>query len=593
MTRKRKLLWQLYPSYLIIILVSIAATAWLASTGIESLYVDTVAKDLEARATLLEKLIQDRFSTKDAKALDALCKEMGPRIGSRITVIQPEGTVLGDSDKDPARMDDHSTRPEVKEALKGGLGIVQRYSFTLNKEMIYVALPVTRDGSVVGVVRTSLPVTQMDRTLRTIHLQMVAGCLIIAVLAALMCLYVSHRINRPISGMTRGALRFSGGDLQYRLEVPNTQEFASLAQALNSMAAQLHARITEITRQRNELEAMLSGMIESVLVIDRDERVVRANKAAQELFALDSKRIEGKGIREVVRNTELHRFVERTLSGDEPIQGDIVFFGEPERFIQANGVPLSDPDGKGTGALVVLNDVTRLKALENIRRDFVTNVSHELRTPVTSIKGFLETLKDGAVDDAENRERFLDIIIKHTDRLSAIIEDLLSLSRIEQDSERGTIQLEHAPIADVFDAVEKMCREKAEEKEVEITFESEPGLKAHINRTLLEEALFNLVDNAIKYSGRGSTVKVRGEQTEDAVVLRVKDQGTGIPKEHLTRIFERFYRVDKARSSSEGGTGLGLAIAKHIVNAHHGRIEVHSSPGEGSTFSIHLPPDKE
>jgi two-component system phosphate regulon sensor histidine kinase PhoR len=246
-------------------------------------------------------------------------------------------------------------------------------------------------------------------------------------------------------------------------------------------------------------------------------------------------------------------------------------------------------DGNTVSALVVLNDVTRLKALENIRRDFVANVSHELKTPITSIKGFLETLREGALKDPEHAERFLDIIIKHTDRLTAIVDDLLSLSRIERDAEKGEIALQDLRIAEVLDAVSKACRKRAQLKNIKLECEADDTIVAQINATLLEQAIVNLVDNAIKYSEPDQTVIVRAEKIGDEVVIKVVDEGCGIPRDHLERIFERFYRVDKARSRKVGGTGLGLAIVKHIVSAHGGRITVESSVGRGSTFSIYLP----
>jgi two-component system phosphate regulon sensor histidine kinase PhoR len=245
--------------------------------------------------------------------------------------------------------------------------------------------------------------------------------------------------------------------------------------------------------------------------------------------------------------------------------------------------------GANIGALIVLDNITRLKVLENIRRDFVANVSHELKTPITSIKGFVETLRDGAVNDPEDRMRFLDIIARHSDRLNAIIDDLLSLSRIEQEAEREQIALEEGRIRDALDAAVLVCASKADEKGIRVDLACDQDLRAKINLPLLEQAIVNLIDNAIKYSGSGSNIRIEAAGTAAETVIRVRDWGCGIPQDHLQRIFERFYRVDKARSRKLGGTGLGLAIVKHIVHAHGGRILVESSPGKGSTFSICLP----
>ena len=298
------------------------------------------------------------------------------------------------------------------------------------------------DGRLAGIVRTGIPVSAMRSTLFTIYEEIFAGGIVIVLLAAIIGFYASRKISLPITELKRGAIRFADGDLHYRLDVPNSEELAALAEAMNAMASQLHARITTITQQRNELEAVLSGMVEAVLVIDAHENIRSVNEAAEKLFQIDSSKVKGRKVQEAIRNTDLRLFVTETLLREEPLEGDIVILGDPEKFLQAHSAILRDADGNTVSALVVLNDVTRLKALENIRRDFVANVSHELKTPITSIKGFLETLREGALKDPEHAERFLDIIIKHTDRLTAIVDDLLSLSRIERDAEKGEIALQ-------------------------------------------------------------------------------------------------------------------------------------------------------
>jgi two-component system, OmpR family, phosphate regulon sensor histidine kinase PhoR len=324
-------------------------------------------------------------------------------------------------------------------------------------------------------------------------------------------------------------------------------------------------------------------------VVDTNERVMRVNQAAERLFNIDARKVANRTVHEVIRNTDFHSFVGKTLSADSPVEGEIVILGDPDSYLQAHGVTLRNGAGRCIGGLVVIHDVTRLKTLENMRRDFVANVSHELKTPVTSIKGFLETLREGAFQDPQHAERFLDIIIRHTDRLSAIIEDLLSLSRIERYAEKGGINLEVGAIRSVFDSVSKICAVRAEAKGVSLGFIVDEALTARMNAPLLEQALVNLVDNAIKFSESGSAVKISARQAADGIFIHVEDKGCGIAKEQLPRIFERFYRVDKGRSRSAGGTGLGLSIVKHIAIVHGGNVTVRSSPGLGSTFTIHLP----
>jgi len=288
----------------------------------------------------------------------------------------------------------------------------------------------------------------------------------------------------------------------------------------------------------------------------------------------------------------LQWFVTRALAALEPIEGEITIHGDEPRFLQAHGTTLKDHLGKAFGVLIVVHDVTRLRKLENARRDFVGNVAHELKTPITSIKGFAETLLEGAISDPEHAGEFLKIIGRQADRLGAIIEDLLSLSRIEQETEQGKIHLVGRKIKGVLRAAIQACNARAGEKEITVDLDCPDDLRARVNGPLLEQALINLIDNAVKYSGPGSSVKVTAGPENSQVVVKVADQGVGIPKEHLPRLFERFYRVDPSRSRKVGGTGLGLAIVKHIAQAHGGKVAVESTPGQGSAFSLFLQDDR-
>jgi two-component system phosphate regulon sensor histidine kinase PhoR len=306
-------------------------------------------------------------------------------------------------------------------------------------------------------------------------------------------------------------------------------------------------------------------------------------------LGLDQNHVQGRRLQEVIRNADLTRFISRALAGQEPVEADVLLHGGRQRVMQARGSALHDMDGRAIGAVVVLNDVTDFRRLEDIRRDFVANVSHELKTPVTSIKGFVETLLDGAMRDAGDAERFLRIIARQADRLHAIIEDLLSLSRIEQSEDADTIVLEPTPLSGVLESAMSACHAGAVDRQIAVALECEPLLTARINPLLFEQAVVNLLDNGIKYSDPGQPVSMVARSVNGEVTVSVADRGVGIAQEHLSRIFERFYRVDRARSRKLGGTGLGLAIVKHIVQAHHGRVTVDSTLGVGTTFTIHLP----
>jgi len=588
MARKR-LLWQLYPSYLLIILIGIIAVLWYASKSLRETYVERTATDLETRARLLEKQVLAKLTSVKGESVDSLCKELGKRASTRITVIRTSGEVIGDSEEDPGKMDNHANRPEVRGALAGSTGTSTRFSRTLLENMMYVAVPLRVNGEIIGVLRTSIPLTSIDEALRAIQFKIVLAGLIVAVLAALVSLAVSRRISQPLEKLRRGAGLFAQGDLESRLPVPDSEELGGLAEAMNYMASQLDSRIRTATKQRNEMEAVLSSMVEGVLAVDAEERVIGINHAAAELLEVDSAHIQGRTIHEVVRNSELLRFVAKTLVSMWPVEDDIVLRNGGEKFLQAHGTILRDAEGRGIGALVVLNDVTRMRRLENVRREFVANVTHELRTPVTSVKGFVETLLDGALSDPENAKHFLTIIARQTDRLNAIIDDLLTLSRIEQEAEDEEIVLKEERIVDVLQAAIQVCETKAVAKKITIDLQCEEGVLVRINPPLLEQAVVNLIDNAIKYSARKGTINVRAARRDAEIIVSVRDHGCGITKEHLPRLFERFYRVDKARSRKLGGTGLGLAIVKHIAQAHGGNVTVESTPGKGSNFQIHLP----
>ena len=589
---KRKLIWQIFPSYLVTLLLSLLAVTWFASGSFRDFYLDQTSKDLEARARLIEKQIRGGLSPLDAAKIDALCKNYGRSSFTRVTVILPLGRVVGDSDEDPDQMESHSTRKEVLMVKKGKTGRSIRYSRTLEQNMMYVAIPIQKEGALQAILRTSIPITSLDKQLRAIWGRLVLSGLLIAILAAGISLWLARRISRPIEEMKSGALRFAQGHLE-KMPVPETEEMAGLAEAMNRMANELDQRINTIVRQRNELETVLSSMVEGVMAIDMNERVMSMNASALKMFEVDPEHSYGRNIQEVIRNSALIKFIAKALSHDDIIQEDITFYNHEERIYSVHNSPIYDADNQMVGTLVVVEDVTKLRKLENMRKDFVANASHEIRTPLTTIKGFVETLQNESASlDSEKAKRFLDIILKHVDRLNDIIQDLLSLSRVEREKETGGIILSDGNVKDVINTAVGLCQPKADEKNIQIVQDVEENMVIPLDATLLEQAIVNLLDNAVKYSNENSKIEIHAGIQKGDVVIQIKDHGIGIPKEHLPRLFERFYRVDKARSRKMGGTGLGLSIVKHIISAHNGIVDAQSIPGKGSTFILQIPAKK-
>ena len=454
---------------------------------------------------------------------------------------------------------------------------------------MYAALPVVFEDQVIAAIRTAVSVSSIEQEISHVrrNIFLVLGVTVLAAAGA--SLYVSSRITRPIREMITGARRFAGGELEKRLAVPRSEELSELAVTMNHMAENLAEKIRALQNRTMELEAVHSSMREGVIAIDQDERIITVNQASGKILDFPPSILKGKHILEAARNYELQKFIQSALSTRHPVEKDMLIDRREKYILNIHSTALHDNSGARIGTLIIFHDITRIKKLENMQKAFAANVSHELKTPLTSIKGFIETLQsmDGK-SDPEEYQNFLNIIEKNVNRMIALINDLLSLSKLER-MQGEDIRLEPADLKRVIKEALHVCRNNNPGRNIRISPELPVPIEAPADPLLLEQAVVNLLDNAVKYSPEGTPVRITAFESDGHAVISVTDKGPGISSEHLDKIFNRFYRVDRARSRQTGGTGLGLAIVKHIAQYHQGKIEVQSNVGKGSTFSIHIP----
>ena len=576
---RTRLVWQLFAGFSVLLTAAIAAAFWVASVQLAGQADESLRQRLADAARSLAILEADRAGPPDAAAFEnhAQTVRTATRIDCRL--IASGGTAAADD-----------TLAEA--AARDGIASRSRYDGASGRRSLEVAVPIGTRRPPVAIVLATTDAGESDRDLATWQRTLLAGCLGTAACAVAAGYALAHRVTRPIDELRAAAARLAGGDTTTAVPATEVAELADLATALSRLRAQLVERGLTIGRQGTQQEAVLGSMIEGVLAVDARQRLLGINRAAADLLDVDPDESAGRLLIDVIRNPDLRRFALTAIDCRAPVEDDLVLHGPRDRTIRLRGTALRDASGEG-GAVIVLNDVTEMKRLEHVRRDFVANVSHELKTPIASIKGFVETLLDGAMDDPADTSRFLGIVARQADRLAAIVDDLLALSRIEQSEGAGNLPVETVPVASILTAVTLDCGPRAADRSIRLEVDCPANLAATLNAALVEQAVINLVDNALKYSESGKTVWLSAAASEPPgpreLVLRVRDEGCGIEPIHLPRLFERFYRVDKARSRNLGGTGLGLSIVKHIVQAHTGAVSVDSEPGVGTTFTIRLP----
>jgi two-component system phosphate regulon sensor histidine kinase PhoR len=518
--------------------------------------------------------------------------------GARVSIIDASGNVLADSAGDAARMENHADRPEVQQAIAEGRGEAVHRSATLDRELVYQAVRYQEPGGQSIIIRLAVPLSEIDSSARELRRRLFVASALMLLIGAIVSLAFTRRFAARIERLKDLSQRIAEGNFRPVPREGPRDELSELADSLNQTAARLDLQIQMLSGERNRSSAILRSMVEGVAVIDAQERLVFYNRAFSEIFGVDNSVAEGKTLIEVVRNAELVGLIRKVLRGGEGLQSDIAMgiatvqnfsvTAAPVKALEPTNGGQEPANAKPSGAVVVLHDVTELRRLERVRQDFVANVSHEFKTPLTAIQGFAETLLGGALDDPSSNRRFLDIIRNHAMRLARLTNDLLKLARIEA----GKLEVEFFPVGlmELIEGCAETTLMKASRKQITLEIEVAPGLPAvRGDAGLLRDVLQNLLDNAVQYTPEGGHIHVTAEARNREAVITVSDTGIGIPAPEKERIFERFYRVDAARSREAGGTGLGLSIAKHIVEAHSGRLWVESVIGEGSKFSFSVP----
>lgn len=591
---RSRFLWKLYAGYAAIIVL----TAFLVWASMARVFrAESLAESdrvLHADVILLRELALRDVSwqlqapgagTQDLESLRLQVQRLGHEIDARLTLIAPDGQVLADSERDASGLDNHAGRPEVAAALRGQVGLADRFSATVGRDQRYYAIPIERDGKIVGVARGAIFLRNLDEHMDQLRDAVLLGALGAIVVALVLGFAFAQRLSRPLQEMAAAAARLAGGSYAVRLEVTSTDELGALARSLNTLAREMQASLAALEAERDKLQGILAGMAEGVVAVDRDERVVHLNQMAARLLAIRED-VRSHPLWEVTSHHEVVETAAEAMAKAERVQRAWIQPGPLDRVFDLRASPLFT-DGEVVGAVLVLEDVTQLRRLETMRRDFVGNVSHELKTPLTAIRGMVETLLDDPEAPPEIQRRFLQKVQAQAERMSNLVADLLSLSRLESGAtlDRMPLDLRDPALASV-----KALLPVAEAKEVKLVVEMpKTPLLIDGEDESLRQAITNLLDNAIKYSPRQKSVTLRVFSQNNQAFLEVEDHGIGIEAHHRERIFERFYRVDKARSRELGGTGLGLAIVKHICLALGGEVTVDSTPGRGSTFRIRLP----
>ena len=578
----------IFAACMIIVLISLSITGYAVAKVVEDYFIQKTEDDLETRAFAVRPFLALKIKQEENTLgqLETAVKELGSEIKTRITIVDTDGNVIADSEKDPSDTESHSTRPEIKEAYLGNIGKSVRYSSSLKTEMMYVAIPILENHDVAYVLRLAVPISHINALTRNIGKMFFSASLAGLLVAFLISTIFSRRITKPIEEVSYAAKKISCGNYDLKVPLRPPYETKILAESFNRMAENLQETVGKLKEETDKTRAVLASMAEGLIAVDQNCRVVMMNFAAERLFKIRQEETLGKHLLEVLRNRELHDLINEVLKTRKGSTREIKINTYDERIFWINVVPIDKENN--LGAVAVMRDITELKRLEKMKSDFVSNVSHELKTPLTSISGFAETLLDGAYKSEENCRYFLRIIKQETDRMTRLINELLYLSRIEKPD--FSIPKRPVNIASVVNKAVKLLQKNIDDKGhlLNLRLPENLGPVTGDEDSVLE-IIINLLDNAIKYTPEGGNITVEIEDESDFISISVADNGIGIAGDELERIFGRFYRVQGPGITSASGTGLGLAVVKHLVESLNGKISVESQLGKGSTFKVSLP----
>lgn len=577
--------WRIAFPYVLLILLVMGALVVYVTREAREAQIQILQDTLLVEARGLANLARPLMIEPDVAGVDELAKSWSEQVDRRVTIIAADGLVLGESDEDRTQMDNHLDRPEVRQARSRGQGTSIRFSETLDTDMLYAAVPVEDGGELVGFARLALPLQLVQANVDQLQRAIVTAALIAAVAAVILAIIMAGRITRLVRRLIQVASRLASGDLDARAHFTTADDLGDLGRALNFMADELRDRVNDLADERGRLEAVLDNMADGAVITDDRGRVSLINPAASRLLRVAEEEAIGRSFAEVAWHHDLIELWQRACGRREE-EDAVIEIGLQDTFMRMIVSPLQTSGHNH--CLVILQDLTRIRRLETVRRDFLSNISHELRTPLASLKALVETLQQGALDDPPAAQRFLYRADQEVDALSQMVEELLELTRIE--SGKAPLRLSVTAVDDVILPSVERLRPQSDRRELELVIdlpEELPPVLSDAART--QQVVGNLLHNAIKFTPAGGTITIRARLQGDGsfVLFSVKDTGLGIPAAELPRIFERFYKADRARSS--GGTGLGLAISKHLVEAHGGQIWAKSKEGKGSTFYFSLP----